>query len=173
MLNKPLLVVLMLPLFAVAVFSQNLGKIDDEVKTRIDSALTGYFSVKDALVASDLDQTKQKATVLVELIAAIPEEKMTALQKEFWAKLAEPIKKDAEHIRDTSDLEHQRGHFIKLSNNFYSLVNAFKANKTNTYQHYCPMKKATWLSNSKQVRNPYYGDKMIDCGSVRATLKKN
>jgi hypothetical protein len=35
------------------------------------------------------------------------------------------------------------------------------------------MKKASWLSDSKEIKNPYYGEKMNDCGSVKATLKKN
>lgn len=173
MLKKYIFAALMLALFSVSGYSQNLGKVDADLKGKINSALTGYFAVKDSLVDSDLERTKEKAGALVTLINAITDEKMSAAQKEFWAKLATPLKTDAEHIRDTGDLEHQRSHFVHLSNNFYSLVNAFKANKAEAYQHYCPMKKATWLSNSKEVRNPYYGSKMLDCGSVRATLKKN
>lgn len=38
------------------------------------------------------------------------------------------------------------------------------------YKQYCPMafdgKGAYWLSDSKEVRNPYYGDKMLKCGVV-------
>lgn len=173
MLKKYLFAGLMLALFSVAGHSQNLGKVDGDVKDKINAALTGYYAVKDALVDSDHTKTKEKAGELVTLIGAISDEKMTAAQKEFWVKLATPLTTDAEHIRDTGDLEHQRSHFVHLSNNFYSLVNGFRANKTEAYQHYCPMKKASWLSASKEIRNPYYGSKMLDCGSVRATLKKN
>lgn len=171
MLKRYLFAGLMLALFSVAGYAQNLGRVDNEVKVRINSALIGYYAVKDALVDSDLEKTKTKASELVTLIGAISDEKMTAAQKEFWAKLAKPLATDAEHIRDTGDLEHQRSHFVKLSNNFYSLVFGFKANTAEAYLFYCPMKKATWLSASKEVRNPYYGSEMIDCGSVRATIK--
>ncbi|MBX3288944.1 MAG: DUF3347 domain-containing protein [Acidobacteria bacterium] len=173
MLKKYLFAGLMLALFAVAGHSQNLGKVDNDVKSKMNAALTGYYAVKDALVDSDLEKTKEKAGDLVTLIGAISDEKMTAAQKEFWGKLAAPLKNDTEHIRDTGDLEHQRSHFMQLSNNFFSLVLGFKANSAEVYQHYCPMKRATWLSSSKEVKNPYYGDKMLDCGSVRTTLKKN
>jgi hypothetical protein len=27
-----------------------------------------------------------------------------------------------------------------------------------------------WLSDSKTIRNPYFGDKMLTCGQVRETL---
>jgi hypothetical protein len=33
------------------------------------------------------------------------------------------------------------------------------------------MKKASWLSETEEVRNPYYGDDMLECGKVTATLK--
>lgn len=173
MLKRCLFAGLMLALFSVAGYSQNLGKVDSEVKSKINSALTGYYAVKDALVDSDHEKTKQKAAELLTLVDEISDQKMNAAQKEFWGKLAAPLKTDAEHIRDTPDIEHQRSHFVHLSNNFYSLINGFKANTAEAYLHYCPMKKASWLSASKVVRNPYYGEKMLDCGSVRATLKKN
>jgi hypothetical protein len=32
------------------------------------------------------------------------------------------------------------------------------------------MKKANWLSNEKQVKNPYYGSAMLNCGKVVDTI---
>ena len=38
------------------------------------------------------------------------------------------------------------------------------------YHDHCPMaqdnKGAMWLSETKEIRNPYFGDKMMTCGSV-------
>jgi hypothetical protein len=43
------------------------------------------------------------------------------------------------------------------------------------YVEYCPMafddKGASWLSSSKEIRNPYFGDKMLTCGEVKETIK--
>ena len=45
--------------------------------------------------------------------------------------------------------------------------------KTVHYQ-FCPMAKngkgAYWLSENKDIRNPYFGKKMIDCGETKETL---
>jgi len=42
------------------------------------------------------------------------------------------------------------------------------------YKQYCPMafdgKGAFWLSSSEEIRNPYYGDKMLKCGRVEETI---
>jgi len=43
------------------------------------------------------------------------------------------------------------------------------------YVAHCPMalndKGASWVSNSKEIRNPYFGESMLTCGSVKETLK--
>jgi hypothetical protein len=33
------------------------------------------------------------------------------------------------------------------------------------------MKKESWLSSSATVKNPYFGNSMINCGKVVETLK--
>jgi len=33
------------------------------------------------------------------------------------------------------------------------------------------MKDAYWLSNETAIKNPYYGSRMLTCGSVKDTLK--
>ena len=43
------------------------------------------------------------------------------------------------------------------------------------YREYCPMafdeKGAYWLSNDPEIKNPYFGNKMLDCGDVEDSLK--
>lgn len=172
MKNFVLLTFLLIALTAGA-SAQDLGKIDPTVQTQIGAALTEYYLLKDAMVDSNADAANLKADGLLVALDAVDTAKMTSAQKAQWDKLSRSIRSDAEHIRENEDLAHQREHFVKLSSNMYSLVFGFKANETDAYLQYCPMKKATWLSKNKEIRNPYYGKRMLDCGSVRTTLKKN
>lgn len=167
-----LLSALLLTLAASAI-AQDLGKIDPTVQTQIGAALTAYYSLKDAMVDSNADSANVKADELLAAVDAVDAAKMSAVQKAQWEKLSRSIRSDAKHISENEDLAHQRDHFVKLSSNMYSLVFGFKANESDAYLQYCPMKKASWLSKNKEIRNPYFGKKMLDCGSVTATLKKN
>ena len=160
-------------LFTFPAHAQDLGKIDSAVQKQIGASLTKYYTLKNSLVASNSEKTSEAAAELLKLLNEVDSAKMTEAQKTVWEKLKTDLDLDAEHIRDTQELEHQRTHFAKLSNNMYSLVFNFKANETDAFLMYCPMKKTTWLSEKKKVENPYYGQKMLDCGSVRKTLKKN
>lgn len=159
-------------LAVTAATAQDLGAIDPTVQKQAGASLTSYYALKDALVDSNVEAASAKADDLLKTLDAVDIAKMTLPQKSHWEKLEKLIRTDAVHINRNKDLEHQREHFMKLSNNMYALVFSFKANDADAYLHYCPMKKASWLSTSKDVKNPYYGSKMLTCGSVKATLKK-
>ena len=32
---------------------------------------------------------------------------------------------------------------------------------------YCPMVKKSWLQKGEQIKNPYYGSEMLECGEFR------
>jgi membrane fusion protein, copper/silver efflux system len=77
-------------------------------------------------------------------------------------------------IASTSDLAIQRGAFVSLSSVLIQAVEQFGVANTTFYQQHCPMadsnKGADWLSLEKEIRNPYYGDAMLSCGSVERTI---
>lgn len=173
-MKKIILLFTLTLLFTVFSNAQDLGKIDADVQKQIGASLTGYYALSNALIDSDAEKASIKADELNKTFDAIDVSKMTDAQKTVWGKLEKLLRLDASHInKNKDDLPHQRSHFMKLSNNMYALVFNFKANETEAYLQYCPMKKASWLSDKKDIRNPYYGNKMLDCGSTKATLKKN
>ena len=56
-----------------------------------------------------------------------------------------------------------------------TLVKGGKLSAGALYLEYCPMANnnegAYWLSNEKQIKNPYFGDMMLKCGSVKETIQ--
>ncbi len=172
-MKKLTFALLLSALMALAGQAQEAGAVDPAVKAKIATALTAYYGIKDGLVDSNAETASAKGSELVAALDAIEPTAMNDAQKAQWEKLGPRLRTDASHINKNKEIEHQREHFEKLSNNMYALVFNFKANTEEAFLHYCPMKKATWLSASKEVKNPYYGKKMLTCGSVRATLKKN
>ena len=79
--------------------------------------------------------------------------------------------KDASPISETTDIKIQRRHFAGLSENMIILAKALKFSSQPIYQVYCPMKKASWLTPEKAVKNPYYGNAMLSCGNIVETIK--
>ncbi|QEC52562.1 uncharacterized protein DUF3347 [Anseongella ginsenosidimutans] len=126
-----------------------------------DEQLTGayerYIHLKDALVTSDADKAKSEAAMLHAELGKIAEgENAAAL---------------AAGIAGTTDLQAQRTAFSKLSNAMTELVKAAEVTDGEVYLAFCPMAMddtgAYWLANEQEIRNPYFGDKMMRCGEIK------
>lgn len=78
-------------------------------------------------------------------------------------------------IAATEDIDQQRIHFQKISNLLIALIRQHALDQIgNAYVVHCPMAfddtGGDWLSSRPEVLNPYFGDTMLRCGSVTATL---
>jgi Protein of unknown function (DUF3347) len=133
--------------------------------------ITSYLGVKNALVAGDSRDAKAKAKKLLAAILLVPVNKFSADQRKVWAAFTDKLQFDSRHISESDAIDHQREHFASLSKNMYELVKGLKLNDVALYEQYCPMKKATWLSETALIKNPYYGSKMLTCGKTTATLE--
>lgn len=143
-------------------------KTDQSIFKRI---LDAYYSIKNALVASDTGESAKAAGALVVAMKAIDMNKMEMKQHTEFMKVNSKIISDAQKIADSKDLKKQREVFQSLSDNFYALAKGVKMSSEPIYQQYCPMKKAGWLSSESDIKNPYYGSSMLTCGSVKETIK--
>ncbi|NID13562.1 DUF3347 domain-containing protein [Fibrivirga algicola] len=131
-------------------------------------ALTAYYNVKDALVSTDAAKAKTSAAELVAALGQVNAANLSATDKKAMA----TAKTKAADISKSTDVDVQREAFEGLSTSMIALAKATKPAKT--YVQYCPMaaegKGASWLSDKREVRNPYYGDKMLKCGSVKEEI---
>jgi len=138
--------------------------------TAVNNVVTAYYSVKNALTADNSNLAQTSAKALVAAISAVPMDKFTSDQHKLWMSYSTKLQFDCRHISESNALDHQREHFTSLSKNLYELVKGLKMNTAVIYEQYCPMKKATWLSETSDIKNPYYGKQMLTCGKVTETL---
>lgn len=128
---------------------------------KVSAAYSHYVHLKDALVASKSDDAKKAAAELKKSLSSLGNAKTAA--------------ESASKIAATSDIDDQRKEFSTLSNEMTTLVKASKISMGSIYVEYCPMANnnegAFWLSNEKQIKNPYFGDTMLKCGSVKETIQ--
>ena len=141
---------------------------------QLKAVFDNYFSVKDALVKTDAGISSAKAAELVKAIKAVEMTKLSTEEHTVWMKVMKDLTANAEKIATSKDVAKQRETFVLLSKNMYELTKASKQEAPVYYLH-CPMynngKGANWLSKEEVVKNPYYGSKMLTCGSVQETIK--
>ena len=136
-----------------------------------EAILSDYFNLKNALVGDDTKKAAQSGTKLVASLKAFDMSSYTKEQQEELADIIEDATEHAEHIAESA-IDHQREHFKILSKDIVDMV-AITGTKNTLYQQFCPMydKGSAWLSASDEVRNPYYGSKMLKCGKVQKTIQ--
>ena len=128
--------------------------------------LLAYLKMKDALVASDAVQISVDAKTTLDRFKELNLSGLGSMEKEHLSKSIEML----EAISKKKDLENQRAHFVILNENMVAITGELKSLGNTLYVQQCPMansnKGAVWLSAEKEIRNPYYGDAMLTCGSV-------
>lgn len=158
---KTVTMIALVALVSFGAYAQHEGHVmfKDE---KTGAAYEHYVHLKDALVTSKSDEAKKAASEL--------QKSLTSLSN------AKSATASASKIAATTDLEDQRKEFSTLSNEMATLVKASKLSMGSIFLDYCPMANnnegAYWLSNQKQIRNPYFGDKMLKCGSVKETIQQ-
>jgi|TARA_R110002020_G_scaffold174392_1_gene365575 hypothetical protein len=137
---------------------------------KAEAILTAYFNLKDALVADDESKAKELGASLEKSLNSLDVSKYTDAQKLELKDITVDAKEHAEHI-SKSPIAHQREHFKVLSKDIIDMV-AITGASNKLYEQYCPMyeKGSAWLSMNKEVRNPYYGSKMLKCGKVQREI---
>lgn len=119
-----------------------------------------YIHVKTALVKSDAAEAKAGAKALQEALTNAANQKGADL---------------ASKIASASDIKQQRDAFDELTAEVENFIKSTGLKSGKIYKQYCPMAKdgegAYWLASETQIRNPYYGDEMLECGEVKEEIK--
>lgn len=140
----------------------------------IKGIITEYIEMKNALAKDDDKGAADVGNEMVKTFDGFDKSTLTADQAKMFNDIQTDARESAEHIgANAGNIEHQREHFENLSKDLYDLIKVTGAGEKLYYTH-CPMynnkKGASWLSETKEIQNPYLGKSMATCGSVKEEL---
>ncbi len=142
--------------------------------SNLENAIMHYINLKDEYVKSSSTQTQTILTQLISSIQKIEGKSLTTDEaKKYWEDKKKILLLHLEAVKSSSNLEDQRKNFTPLSDQFIEVLTVFGTSKTYFHQ-YCPMANdytgGSWISAEKAIKNPYFGDQMLTCGSVKMTF---
>ncbi|NNC86195.1 MAG: DUF3347 domain-containing protein, partial [Bacteroidia bacterium] len=164
-----------------AVHSNHLPDYTNTTPQKFKEQLTtigsSYLLLKDALVASD----QQRAAENVKAILDNTEKVDMSLVKDkahiYWMEQLKAIQAHGKKIGESEDIEEQRKQFDFLSQALIKTLKVFGVEGDTFYVQHCPMANdndgAAWLSKHEKILNPYFGEKMLTCGTVQDTIDIN
>ncbi|MVT07920.1 DUF3347 domain-containing protein [Chitinophaga tropicalis] len=160
---------------AVAEVKPRFATADAKVTASLKPVIDHYLHIKNGLAGDNSAEVASAGKAMAEAMTTVDKSAMTADEKKVYAENEEDLKEHAEHIsKNEGNIEHQREHFAQMSEDIYALVKAFGGGQPLYYDH-CPMydnnKGAYWLSETKEIKNPYFGGKMPTCGITKELIK--
>jgi hypothetical protein len=141
----------------------------------IKEIVSQYLQIKNGLANDNGKDAASAGKVFVESISKLDKSSLTAEKMKIWDDISADAKEMAEHIGENPDnIEHQREHFVMLSKDMYDLVKTFGSGQV-LYKVFDSMsndgKGAFWLSETKEIKNPYMGKAMLTSGSIQEEIK--
>ena len=156
-----------------APISVNTG---DSLTGSVGAALQAYYNLKDAFIKSDSLLVNRNAGVFADKLSSINSSDIkgdTAII-ELTKQLKDNLISGTNSIISAGELESKRKNFQVVSDGLFDLLRSIGYNSSKVYQLYCPMAfdnaGAAWLSDSREIVNPYFGEKMLHCGDLRDSV---
>ena len=148
---------------------------ETKATVEIKEIISNYIQLKTALTNDNTNDAAIAGKALEAAFKSFDKSALTTEQKKTYEDIESDAREHAEHIgANAGNIAHQREHFDLLSKDMYDLVKAFGAGQT-LYKDFCPMyndnKGAIWLSETKEIKNPYLGKAMPTCGTMKEELK--
>ena len=151
-------------------------EISVEFSGNVSEVVTQYFKLKNALVKDQIAPAKTAGNDMSQVLAKVDASKFKGTEKTAWATVKNKLRDALAKVKGAKDIAELRKHFEQVSTEVIFLTENYGVNQDLVYKDYCPMafnnKGAYWLSETKEITNPYFGASMLACGEVKQTYSK-
>lgn len=154
---------------------RNVSSNSGELKGDMSQILENYFSMNNYLAKDDAKAAANSSSKLKEALQSFNAKNLSEKEQQEVNDILESAIENAEHISENANkIDHQREHLVSLSEDIRDLI-AIIGTSQKLYEDFCPMANdnqgAIWISNVKEINNPYMGTKMPTCGKVNRIIE--
>lgn len=151
------------------------SQVPDRWRVALTPVYQKYLMVVDALASDRLGAALAAARDLQQLLQRLPVSDVSADIRDAWGRVQDELYPAVVEMLDARTLQNAREPLRVVSRAMIHAVQMFgHALDKPLYQMHCPMvgaNGADWLQASREIRNPYFGARMLRCGEIRATYE--
>ena len=152
---------------------QKTNPSSSQFNQQVQAVYKAYLTLAGSLVQTDPKAARKHSKSMWEILNDVNANELDSDANQIWIRNQRDMGKSLEIMSATNDVEKIRAQLAPLSDKLYEILQRYEV-PTGGYRMYCPMafdyKGAYWLSDSREVLNPYFGDQMLNCGSVEEVL---
>ncbi|MEN8124481.1 MAG: efflux RND transporter periplasmic adaptor subunit [Bacteroidota bacterium] len=151
--------------------------IDAKFKMQLSNVVDAYIILKDALTKDDATTALKQAKNVKSTVKKVDMLLLHGDAHNIWMKSLKQINKNITTIQNSNNIEVQRKAFGLLGKNLSYVIDFTGVKSPDNkplYLEFCPMadnnKGSYWLSYEKEIKNPFFGKKMLRCGEIIRTF---
>lgn len=149
--------------------------ISQKAKEALKPIYREYLNLKDALAADNFANAKKSGSALQKALSKVDMSLFSDNSHEIWMAHHNNLKNALQPLPNFKTIEEVRKAFQPISETMIALTNSFNPFGKTLYVQHCPMannnKGANWLSQFKEIKNPYFGESMLTCGEIKSIIK--
>ena len=139
-----------------------------EFRSQLAELWHAYLRLSSSLAEDDLSASRAAVDATSKALDTTDIQLLQGDAHDAWMEYAKELGVVLDDLASASNLPTVRAHFHPLSNQMTSVVLAFGLDSSQTvYRVHCPMafdnRGAIWLQADDEVRNPYFGARMLKC----------
>lgn len=150
------------------------GKADPVFQKQLTAVAQANFTLGEALVQSDFAKASNAAKDVQSALKHVDMKLLEGQAHAEWMAQLKALEASATGIATASKLDDQRKAYAGFSQALYQSLKQFGINSGEVYYQYCPMalnnKGAYWISDKKEIQNPYFGEMMLKCGTTKEII---
>lgn len=140
----------------------------------LNKVIDFYLKMKDALVSTDSKAAAKAGTEMLSNIKIVKVDNMPAAMANDWNNNRQQLESAVQKLTQEVNIDAQRQLFMTLSPMVLKIAKTAGYQEPLYYQ-FCPManngKGANWISQFAEIKNPFYGSMMLNCGQTVETIK--
>jgi len=136
------------------------------------------YLISQTALANDNFKEAKSALFALQMVLTAATDKDFGLDdnsRKLWEEAQSELLKQTEHAQHWSSIDEIRESFKNVSLTISHMMESFELmGNEPLYTLFCPMafdnEGASWVQKGKEVNNPYFGAKMLHCGSITQTF---
>ena len=150
--------------------------IDPELLQQLAQIYQAYFSMQQALASDQPHKSMMAASQLQKAVQVVEVDRFVEDRKDLWKTARQSLQSPLTQAMASHDLKVLREQFYLISQQLIQLSQALGAQGADTvYIMHCPMafdnQGADWLQDNDDLKNPYFGAMMLQCGTIEEEIK--
>lgn len=149
-------------------------KIDPAFQEQLSMVYFASLGIKEVLAEDNSESVSKEAEKVFNAIQKVDMKLLMGDAHVNWMGYQNTFRHLIREISSTDNIVEQRKYFASFNETLYKSIKEFGINSYRVYYQYCPMalsnSGAYWLSDIKEIQNPYMGQTMPKCGSTKEVI---